>query len=376
MEHLLVFGGKGGVGKSSLSTATAVYLADQFPLKRILLISFDIAHNLSDLFDLPIGNQMTSILPNLFAIEPNPDQYAQKYTSMLTQKTRELLKSMKIITLIPDLENIIEEAIQGQNLSLAMKNAMFFQSLVDAESTQSSPLISDSTTSNLLFDIVICDFPPTANMISLFEVPTDLNQRIMKFTFKILAAMQNSMNTLKRLSQMVKPAAWMISHAIRDERVTEHKLSKEDQQNLAQEILELLKEMEQRNQRIARLLKELGSLRLVTITEKPSFEEAKRARELAAIYIPIDALHINRLIPASERGKSIYLDQLIDSQEHLLSAIQTHFADLRVWTSEMLSEPPIGIVNLRKLANQLYLGTPNDDIVNPLHRNHHSIEQL
>jgi len=47
MENLIVFGGKGGVGKSSISAATAIYLANQLKNKKILLISFDIAHNLS-----------------------------------------------------------------------------------------------------------------------------------------------------------------------------------------------------------------------------------------------------------------------------------------------------------------------------------------
>ena len=66
MENLLIFGGKGGVGKSSISTATAVHLADQLQDQTVLLISFDIAHNLSDLFGKTIGNDVTQITKNLF----------------------------------------------------------------------------------------------------------------------------------------------------------------------------------------------------------------------------------------------------------------------------------------------------------------------
>ncbi|MBN2153083.1 MAG: AAA family ATPase [Candidatus Lokiarchaeota archaeon] len=52
---LILFGGKGGVGKSTTSAATAVHLAKLAPEKRILLISFDMAHNLGDLFEIPLS---------------------------------------------------------------------------------------------------------------------------------------------------------------------------------------------------------------------------------------------------------------------------------------------------------------------------------
>ena len=55
IDRIIVFGGKGGVGKSSISAATAVKLAKDLPDKRILLISFDIAHNVTDLFGSKIN---------------------------------------------------------------------------------------------------------------------------------------------------------------------------------------------------------------------------------------------------------------------------------------------------------------------------------
>ena len=59
----------------------------------------------------------------------------------------------------------------------------------------------------------------------------------------------------------------------------------------------MLHEMEARGQRISDLMKGIGSLRLVTIAEKPSFDEIQRAWELSKPYIQLDAVHINRLIP-------------------------------------------------------------------------------
>jgi arsenite-transporting ATPase len=69
--RLLLFGGKGGVGKTTAAAATALYRADSEPERRILLVSTDPAHSLSDSFDQPIGDRITPIAarPNLLAME-------------------------------------------------------------------------------------------------------------------------------------------------------------------------------------------------------------------------------------------------------------------------------------------------------------------
>jgi arsenite-transporting ATPase len=68
---LLLFGGKGGVGKTTLAAATALHWAYQSVDRKVLVISIDPAHSLSDSFDQPIGDEITPIadVPNLFAWE-------------------------------------------------------------------------------------------------------------------------------------------------------------------------------------------------------------------------------------------------------------------------------------------------------------------
>lgn len=68
---LLLFGGKGGVGKTTTAAATALYRAIQGPEHRILIVSTDPAHSLSDSFTQPVGDDVRSIagIPNLFALE-------------------------------------------------------------------------------------------------------------------------------------------------------------------------------------------------------------------------------------------------------------------------------------------------------------------
>ena len=99
MDYLIALAGKGGVGKSSISAATAVHLSYALPTKKILLVSFDIAHNLTDLFEVPIGNDITQLTNNMFAIEPDPTVYAENYVHELTEKTRQLFKSSFLLNI-------------------------------------------------------------------------------------------------------------------------------------------------------------------------------------------------------------------------------------------------------------------------------------
>jgi len=383
VDNLIVFGGKGGVGKSSISAATAVYLADQLKNKKILLISFDIAHNLSDLFDKNIGNDVTQISDNLFAIEPDPDKYAERYTGELAKKARILIKSSKIISMIPDLETIITESLQSKNIPLAMKNSLFFQSIIDAENpmadigekqmrykgiNQDDSTPMEARKKIPAFDILICDFPPTGNMIALFEVPQDNAQRSMKFSLRVISSVQNSFNSLKKITKWAKPATWIAKGIIKDERNDDFKLDKEEKKNLAQDILDILHDMEMRSSRISSIIKGIGSLRLVSIAEKPSFEEVKRAKIMSEPYIFIDGLHINRLIPEDERGRSTYLDNLYVYQEKYQKLIQEEFSELKIWESHLLDHPPIGFKGLMELANNIYNNTPIEEILNPLNR--------
>ena len=72
-------GGKGGVGKTSVSSATALWLAEQG--KKTLIVSTDPAHSLADSLEVPIGNYPREIKTNLFAVEIDPDEAMAQKTS-------------------------------------------------------------------------------------------------------------------------------------------------------------------------------------------------------------------------------------------------------------------------------------------------------
>jgi arsenite-transporting ATPase len=346
IEKILVFGGKGGVGKSSISSATALKISDLMPDKKILLISFDIAHNLTDLFGLEIGNNLKQINKNLWAIEPDPHIYAEKYTKTFAEKARTLMKTTPILNLIPQLEDYIDNTFNADSIPIALKNAIFFQQILDAEKGS-----EDIYTHDLQFDIIICDFPPTANMVALFEIPEDQIKVVMKYSLQIISEIRKAMRKFTKAAKYIFPFV----------------KSSEERKGLVEELLEMLNEMEQRGERISELIKNYGSLRLVTIAEKPSYEEIIRAYELSERFINLDAIHVNLLIPEDAANHCDFCKNKNNRQQKYIGQIEQEFKNFKIWKSNSLKIEPIGLDGLRALAVEIYSSTndPNE-ILNPL----------
>ncbi|TFF89689.1 MAG: hypothetical protein EU548_06840 [Promethearchaeota archaeon] len=326
MERILVFGGKGGVGKSSISAATAVKLSELLPDKKILLISFDIAHNLSDLFAKEIGSKITKIngKGNLYAIEPDPDIYAQEYTEKLLTKMKNLMKEMPLVGMIPKVEEFIDTTFTADSIPLALKNAMFFQKILDAE----------DLTREIQFDIIVADFPPTGNMIALFEIPEDQVKVMLKYSLNFYNSVKSALKNVRRI---LKPFS-----------------DSDKRRELGVEILNMMQELERRGERISELIHNIGSLRLVTIAEKPSFEEIKRARELTEKYISVDGVHINMLTPEKYSESCEFCKKIRDNQMRYVTQIEKEFKNLKIWHSKKLIDEPIGLKGLMELANEVY----------------------
>ena len=86
MARLLLFGGKGGVGKTTTSTATAIHLADCG--LRVLLVSSDPAHSTSDSLGVDIGTEPTPVpgVEGLYGLEMDPES---KLSNLLGIRTSE-----------------------------------------------------------------------------------------------------------------------------------------------------------------------------------------------------------------------------------------------------------------------------------------------
>ena len=146
----LFFTGKGGVGKTSISCATAIRLAEQG--KRVLLVSTDPASNVGQVFDQAIGNtiQPVAAVPGLSALEIDPQEAAQQYRARIVDPVKGLLPD--------DVVNSISEQLSG---ACTTEIAAF---------DEFTGLLTDATLLTR-FDHIIFDTAPTGHTIRLLQLP-------------------------------------------------------------------------------------------------------------------------------------------------------------------------------------------------------------
>ncbi len=158
MTKFIFFSGKGGVGKTSMACAHAVRYADQG--KRTLIVTTDPASNLADVFEQEIGHQVTAItdVPNLSAMEIDPDQATQEYIDRAMAPIRAAFP--------PQIVQVMEEQMSGP---CTAEVAAFdrFTDFLDVPSENGT-----------VFDIVIFDTAPTGHTIRLLELPSEWSQSI------------------------------------------------------------------------------------------------------------------------------------------------------------------------------------------------------
>ncbi len=146
----LFFTGKGGVGKTSVASATAVGLGDAG--KRVLLVSTDPASNLDEVFGTELGTQPTPIpdVPGLFAMNIDPEAAAQAYRERMVGPYRDLLPEASIRSM--------EEQFSG---ACTIEIAAF---------DEFSKLLGDPS-ATAEFDHVIFDTAPTGHTLRLLQLP-------------------------------------------------------------------------------------------------------------------------------------------------------------------------------------------------------------
>src|SRR5512135_442511 len=122
-RRYIMFGGKGGLGKTTFSAATAYWLAKQG--KKVMVFSVDPQASLSDIFQKNIfGQGPVKIMDNLWAQEIDADQHIKAYQQEIRQK----ILDMYGFDQVPD---EIEQYIQAASAEPAMEESAIFDAVVD-----------------------------------------------------------------------------------------------------------------------------------------------------------------------------------------------------------------------------------------------------
>ena len=146
---ILIFVGKGGVGKSTSSALFAVKLAQSG--KKVILNSIDPAHNLHDIFKMPLGSKPKQILPNLSAMETDLNQWVKRYLKSTEEEFKSVYKYQEAFNL--------HKYFKILKYSPGLEEHAVLLALVDTIDRHKNK------------DYIIFDTPPTALTLKFLALP-------------------------------------------------------------------------------------------------------------------------------------------------------------------------------------------------------------
>lgn len=248
MSRIMIFTGKGGVGKSSVASAHAMKSAAEG--KRTILVSTDMAHNLSDIFETPVGRYIRTLSENLDALEIDPEYVMQT-------DYRNIMGSIQKMLTSPG----IGAATEGETVMIPGLEELF--SLLKIADLEASGA----------YDRIIVDCAPTGETLALLKLPELLGWYV------------------EHLFPVGKLAVRVLSPITR----SKYKIELPDSKGM-NDIEKLYKKLME----LQVLLKDASktSVRIVTIPEKMVVEETKRNYMYLNLYgYHVDGIYINRILP-------------------------------------------------------------------------------
>ncbi|MHA1972223.1 MAG: ArsA family ATPase [Candidatus Hodarchaeales archaeon] len=305
-KHFLFFGGKGGVGKTTMAAATAIKSADLG--YRTLIVSTDPAHSVSDSFDQQIGGEVHTQVENvdgLWAIELNTSDAMKSYSEMLGQQDptgafSELLGSDDPSSLTPP----------GADETVA-----FIQLLEFIQNPE--------------YDIVIFDTAPTGHTLKLLQLP-ELTQSWLYKIIKMRRRLGGLMSGFKTLfGGGSVPSEEEAFNQLEDLR---------DQVEIARVHLENSEETE--------------FIPITIPTVMAIWETERLIRTLFEVQFPVKRIYINQLQP--ENPDCSYCTARFISQKKNIDKIHELYSEYEIKEIPLFEYEVRGVESLRKLSKLLY----------------------
>jgi arsenite-transporting ATPase len=310
-RRYIMFGGKGGLGKTTFSAATAYWLASQG--KKVLVFSVDPQASLSDIFERDIfGKGAVKIMDNLWAQEIDADQHIRQYQNEIRKK----ILDMYGFEAVPD---EIEQYIQASSAEPAMEESAIFDAVVDI-------VVGGN------YDYYIYDLVPLGHALYYLSMAKVYDEWINKIT---------------HLREEMREYEEMVS------RLKRQKDTEEDQ------ILSELQYIRNRINSSSQILtdKAKTAFFFVVIPEEMILIDTQKAAGLFARFnVPISGYVINRVIPHDLLKVKIppYLRNRIEMQDKYLKEIDQMFGnDVAAYVPE-LERDCTGLPMIERLAHIMY----------------------
>jgi arsenite-transporting ATPase len=306
-----MFGGKGGLGKTTLSAATAYHLAKQG--LRVLVFSVDPQASLSDIFQRDIfGKGPTEIIPNLYAQEIDGASRLREHQLEIRQKILDMYGMEKV----PD---EIESHIQAAATRPGMEESAAFDAMVDI-------VVKGG------YDYYVYDLPPLGHALHYLSMASVHDAWIGKIT-----GLRGEMREHDRVAAVMR----------RDKEMDEDAI-----------LTELLHTKERINKSSAILAdREKTAFFLVVTAEGVVIDATLRAVELLAKYgVPLAGCIVNRVLPDSLKRQQIpdYLRGRLAMQEEHLKKVEARFAGQVLASVPEMASDVTGLAMIERLAAAMF----------------------
>jgi len=312
-RRYLMFGGKGGLGKTTFSATTAYWLAKQG--HKVLVFSVDPQASLSDIFKKDIfGKGPVEIMPNLFAQEIDADRRIKDYQEEIRKKIRDMYGMDKVPE---DIENYIQAAAAEP----AMEESAIFDAVVDI-------VVGGQ------YDYYIYDLVPLGHALYYLSMASVYDEWIDKIT-----GLRTEMSEYSKVASVMK----------RD------KTSEEDQ------ILTELQYIKKRINTSSGILtdKQKTAFFFVLIPEEMIILDTLKAAGMFAKYnVPLSGYIVNRVIPRELEKQDIpvYLRNRLRMQKSHLDQIDSTFGKEVLGQVAEFDRDITGLPMIEKMADTLFGG--------------------
>ena len=305
--RILLYTGKGGVGKTSISAACAVRCAELG--YRTAVLSTDPAHSLGDSFDTPIGSELTQLAPNLWGQEIDLLSQMDTYWGRVQGYLNALF------------------AWQGMEGLVAEETAVL-PGMEELASLMQITALADSGD----YDVIVIDAAPTGSTLQLLSFPDMARWYIEKvFPFQ------------RKTVQIARPVV---------KRFTDIPIPDDDVFDSIEELVVYL-------ERMSDLLSDgdVSSMRVVLNPEKMVVKEAQRAYTYLNLYgYSVDAVICNRVFPTELTDS--YFDGWKSAQAANLRLVEECFQPLPIFKIPFFAEEVTGLKMLYQMADAVFGADP------------------
>lgn len=305
MGRILIFTGKGGVGKTSVAAAHARYAALEG--KKTLIVSTDMAHNLGDIFEMPLGRTTTKVDDNLYALEIDPNYMMENELKEIKTAIMNMISSTGFST------------SQLEQLSVFPGMDELFSLLKILEIYESCE-----------YEVIIVDCAPTGETLSLLKFPEMLSWYMEKF----FPVGKVAIRVLSPISQAVFKVQLPNKEAMNDIEKTFLRLL---------QLQELLKD------------RQVTSIRLVSMPEKMVVEETKRNYMYMNLYnFHVDGLYINRILPKDMDNS--FFEEWLDIQSQYIEELEMVFGEMPIYKIPWFDTDINGLGGIDQIVSKVLTG--------------------